>query len=83
MLRRYGSLGEQLVVTMEDGEVIDRTLSLVPVRITVVVTLRELQPLAGKTQKLVSTHRATLSSGPAGLGWARMGWDGMGWDAHT
>ena len=38
---------------MKDGETIEKALSMVPIRITVVVTLRELQPLAEKTHKQV------------------------------
>ncbi|GAX81428.1 hypothetical protein CEUSTIGMA_g8858.t1 [Chlamydomonas eustigma] len=45
---KFGTMGEHLVVQFKDGEVVDRVISLIPLRITVVVTLRELQPLAGK-----------------------------------
>ena len=38
---------------VKDGETIEKALSMVPIRITVVVTLRELQPLAEKTHKQV------------------------------
>ena len=42
-----------IINLVKDGEIIEKALSMVPIRITVVVTLRELQPLAGKTQKQV------------------------------
>ena len=42
-----------MVVTMIDGEIMERSVGMVPLRITVLVTLRELRPLAGKTQKHV------------------------------
>lgn len=46
-------MGEHLVVTMIEGETLERSVGMVPLRITVMVTLRELRPLAGKTQKHV------------------------------
>ena len=44
---KYGSMGEQTVVTLNNGQVSEQRLGMVPIRITIVVSLRELQPLSG------------------------------------
>ncbi len=50
---KFGSMGEHMVVTLMNGENVERSVGLVPLRITVMVTLRELRPLAGKSPKQV------------------------------
>ena len=53
ILHRFGTLGDYMMVTPGVNEFVERTIAMVPIRIAVVVTLRELQPLAGQTMKLV------------------------------
>eukprot|EP00798_Chlamydomonas_sp_ICE-L_P001911 gene1911-33324_t len=49
---KFGSLGEYLLITPTDNEILERVLPMQPIRVAVVVTLRELQPLLGKGLKL-------------------------------
>lgn len=44
----YGSMGECVIVTPQENETLERALGLVPVRVGVVTTLRELRPVNGK-----------------------------------
>ena len=41
----FGHLGEHMMVTPKDGESVEREVGLVPIRIAVVITLRELRPI--------------------------------------
>jgi hypothetical protein len=45
---RFGELGEYLLVTPRENERLEKAIGMVPIRISVVVTLRELQPLAAR-----------------------------------
>jgi hypothetical protein len=52
---KFGSMGEQMVVTLNNGQVMEQRLGMVPIRITIVVSLRELQPL--------SSHQSGIQGG--------------------
>lgn len=51
---RFGELGEYMMVVPKDNETIEKAIGMVPIRISIVVTLRELRPLAGRTMQFVS-----------------------------
>ncbi len=67
LLGRYGELGEYLLVTPKENERVDKAIGMVPVRITIALTLRELRPMAG--------------SGLLNVSAARRGREGAGWGA--
>jgi hypothetical protein len=56
----FGAFGEVMVLMPREGEKLERTIALTPLRMTVVVTLRELRPLAGPGMQLVRERRVFL-----------------------
>lgn len=71
---RFGDLGEYLLVTPREGERVDKAIGMVPVRISISVTLRELRPLAGPGIQWVG--------GRGGRGWVAPGAEAPGWARH-
>ncbi len=44
---RFGELGDYLLVTPQEGQRVEKAIGMVPVRISITLTLRELRPLVG------------------------------------
>lgn len=59
----FGHLGEHMLITPKDGEQVEREVGLVPIRIAVVVTLRELRPIhqTGVMQRDVTGQVSTAA----------------------
>lgn len=58
MLHRY------LLVTPKDNEIVEQTVGMVPIRISIMVTLRELRPVAGRGMLHVS-FKCHTEQGPS------------------
>ncbi|GFH23785.1 uncharacterized protein HaLaN_21459, partial [Haematococcus lacustris] len=48
----FGELGEYLLVTPKENERLEKSVGMMPIRLSICVTLRELRPLAGKDMHL-------------------------------
>ncbi|KAG1665338.1 hypothetical protein FOA52_011752 [Chlamydomonas sp. UWO 241] len=65
LYNKFGEQGESLVVSLTVGKTHAVSIGLVPERITVIVTLRELRPLSGRAQKHDATGQVhPLLDGP-------------------
>ena len=76
----FGHMGEHLLLRPGDGEVVEAEVGLVPIRIAVVVTLRELRPLHhpdSMQRDVTGQVRGGLACG-GGVGWGGDGRGGAG-----